>query len=113
MVSIVFLLSSRRRHTSCLSDWSSDVCSSDLPARLRPAGRRRGGARTGGVRHDRGGTRGGDPLARGKIGRASCRERGEMAGGGGWSEEKRVEQRQRVAAQCERTDSSENKIERD
>src|SRR5205814_3110108 len=22
---------SRRRHTSCLSDWSSDVCSSDLP----------------------------------------------------------------------------------
>src|SRR5882724_12541351 len=26
-----FLLSSRRRHTSCLSDWSSDVCSSDLP----------------------------------------------------------------------------------
>src|ERR1039458_2255432 len=23
-------LSSRRRHTSCLSDWSSDVCSSDL-----------------------------------------------------------------------------------
>src|ERR1039458_4685491 len=27
--------SSRRRHTSCLSDWSSDVCSSDLC--LRPA----------------------------------------------------------------------------
>src|SRR5262245_66290937 len=25
-------LSSRRRHTRCLSDWSSDVCSSDLPA---------------------------------------------------------------------------------
>src|ERR1039458_3473199 len=24
--------SSRRRHTRCLSDWSSDVCSSDLPA---------------------------------------------------------------------------------
>src|SRR5205814_6529175 len=23
-------ISSRRRHTSCLSDWSSDVCSSDL-----------------------------------------------------------------------------------
>src|SRR5205814_7934214 len=23
--------SSRRRHTRCLSDWSSDVCSSDLP----------------------------------------------------------------------------------
>src|SRR5262245_1207671 len=27
--------SSRRRHTRCLSDWSSDVCSSDLlPCRL-------------------------------------------------------------------------------
>src|ERR1035438_4728282 len=24
------LFSSRRRHTRCLSDWSSDVCSSDL-----------------------------------------------------------------------------------
>src|SRR5262245_53643243 len=28
----VFFFSSRRRHTRCLSDWSSDVCSSDLPA---------------------------------------------------------------------------------
>src|SRR5215212_12215725 len=27
---IFFFLSSRRRHTRCLSDWSSDVCSSDL-----------------------------------------------------------------------------------
>src|SRR5258705_1458674 len=30
MVRIVFCFSSRRRHTRCLSDWSSDVCSSDL-----------------------------------------------------------------------------------
>src|SRR5262245_6838442 len=30
---------SRRRHTRCLSDWSSDVCSSDLPARLNKANR--------------------------------------------------------------------------
>src|SRR5947199_41859 len=28
-----FFFSSRRRHTRCLSDWSSDVCSSDLLAR--------------------------------------------------------------------------------
>src|SRR5205814_7351980 len=28
--STVFFFSSRRRHTRCLSDWSSDVCSSDL-----------------------------------------------------------------------------------
>src|SRR5215212_11532632 len=29
---VFFFCSSRRRHTSCLSDWSSDVCSSDLSA---------------------------------------------------------------------------------
>src|ERR1035441_2453597 len=26
----------RRRHTRCLSDWSSDVCSSDLPELSHP-----------------------------------------------------------------------------
>src|SRR5258705_7207793 len=30
LVHAVFFFSSRRRHTRCLSDWSSDVCSSDL-----------------------------------------------------------------------------------
>src|SRR5436853_2249160 len=29
-----FFFSSRRRHTRCLSDWSSDVCSSDLHGRF-------------------------------------------------------------------------------
>src|SRR5436853_4163053 len=29
---LFFFFSSRRRHTRCLSDWSSDVCSSDLPS---------------------------------------------------------------------------------
>src|SRR5258705_3292715 len=29
-LSLYFFFSSRRRHTRCLSDWSSDVCSSDL-----------------------------------------------------------------------------------
>src|ERR1039458_10791128 len=29
-ISMVIIFSSRRRHTRCLSDWSSDVCSSDL-----------------------------------------------------------------------------------
>src|SRR5262245_30007580 len=29
-----FFFSSRRRHTRCLSDWSSDVCSSDLARAL-------------------------------------------------------------------------------
>ena len=31
----VFFFSSRRRHTGFTSDWSSDVCSSDLDARIR------------------------------------------------------------------------------
>src|SRR5437016_8694390 len=35
-----FFFSSRRRHTRLVSDWSSDVCSSDLTPR-RPASRRR------------------------------------------------------------------------
>src|SRR5690554_1680537 len=30
MTSIIFFFSSRRRHTRCGRDWSSDVCSSDL-----------------------------------------------------------------------------------
>src|SRR5690242_21718762 len=38
---IVFFFSSRRRHTRLTCDWSSDVCSSDLPGyiweRLRPS----------------------------------------------------------------------------
>src|SRR5215212_10450292 len=35
MYRLLFFFSSRRRHTRCLSDWSSDVCSSDLlPVRL-------------------------------------------------------------------------------
>src|SRR5207245_4875841 len=29
--SCIFFFSSRRRHTRCYRDWSSDVCSSDLP----------------------------------------------------------------------------------
>src|SRR5207245_8760496 len=29
---LLFFFSSRRRHTRCYRDWSSDVCSSDLPS---------------------------------------------------------------------------------
>src|SRR5882724_76560 len=43
---VFFFFSSRRRHTRCLSDWSSDVCSSDLidihaQCHSRPAHRER------------------------------------------------------------------------
>src|SRR5690554_7853254 len=34
--SSIFFFSSRRRHTRCGRDWSSDVCSSDLCAWLGP-----------------------------------------------------------------------------
>src|SRR5262249_56847325 len=42
-----FFFSSRRRHTSLVSDWSSDVCSSDLHHHdsIRRAGLNRGDAR--------------------------------------------------------------------
>src|SRR5712675_3114277 len=33
-IAIVFFFSSRRRHTRCSRDWSSDVCSSDLAGRM-------------------------------------------------------------------------------
>src|SRR5947199_8864662 len=62
----IFFFSSRRRHTRCLSDWSSDVCSSDLP--LSPSI----DCTTGWVLHYSGRQ---DDAER-EIGRASCRERG-------------------------------------
>src|SRR2546422_1450180 len=47
-VSVVFFFSSRRRHTRCSRDWSSDVCSSDLGGRALP--RPRGCVRDAGGR---------------------------------------------------------------
>src|SRR5258706_2242737 len=35
---VIFLFASRSRHTRLVSDWSSDVCSSDLSQHLRPVG---------------------------------------------------------------------------
>src|SRR5438045_9047956 len=37
-ITLFFFFSSRRRHTRCLSDWSSDVCSSDLASYQRARG---------------------------------------------------------------------------
>src|SRR2546429_576604 len=39
---IFFFFSSRRRHTRCSRDWSSDVCSSDLGGRRESSRRSRG-----------------------------------------------------------------------
>src|SRR5205814_5664314 len=97
-----FFFSSRRRHTRCLSDWSSDVCSSDLvpeahgastsryrkllieraiPARLRPGdiARQSGESPTVHLRRA-------DhwivnvAVNYPEIGRASCRERVSITG---------------------------------
>src|SRR5256884_3701951 len=86
----VFFFSSRRRHTRCSRDWSSDVCSSDLETRAPQPGAKPGDPRVTqnleeaaiginaaleqlvpvplGVRHHR-------PKLEDQIGRASCRER--------------------------------------
>src|SRR5207302_2911576 len=98
--------SSRRRHTRFSRDWSSDVCSSDLPS---PRGwvyhrRRLSGGQEAieqqyetpsagphrvavAVAEFRGVVAGpgvppGGPGRSAEIGRASCRERGEIGGGG-------------------------------
>src|SRR5947199_270243 len=81
-VLLLFFFSSRRRHTRCLSDWSSDVCSSDLSGGTTtpPApfiGEPVQGA-GGVVVPPEGYWR-----AIAQIGRASCRERVEISGGGG------------------------------
>src|SRR5437870_5710969 len=83
-----FFFSSRRRHTRWPRDWSSDVCSSDLPRPIAGLLRHR---RSGGRPPHRSPAGGGPgpgrcprraaPHGPGEIGRASCRERGWVAGG--------------------------------
>src|SRR5262245_66020376 len=63
-----FFFSSRRRHTRCLSDWSSDVCSSDLNGSSTTS--------PGRVWYSSGRSKISSGF--GEIGRASCRERGQV-----------------------------------
>src|SRR5438477_7878809 len=73
---IVFFFSSRRRHTILTCDWSSDVCSSDLsPSPVAPRATTWGVVARGATGE---GDRGVEVIE--EIGRASCRERGEIAG---------------------------------
>src|SRR2546422_9148299 len=78
---VVFFFSSRRRHTRCSRDWSSDVCSSDLRRRGHGDGEERlaraGGADAGGDRAVAGAV---DVALLVEIGRASGRGRGEISG---------------------------------
>src|SRR5262249_60112092 len=78
-----FFVSSRRRHTRLVSDWSSDVCSSDL----RPPGRGRGGRSVvfvpgGEDPRPLGGDRDGELEVGGK--RRSVERRGGEQGRTGW-----------------------------
>src|SRR5207249_7794237 len=93
IICFFFFFSSRRRHTRSKRDWSSDVCSSDLPNGAAHALRlaRDGPDLVHGIRVRRGAqgpaTSDESPRAmievdgghgEGEIGRASCRERGEI-----------------------------------
>src|SRR3546814_1212200 len=79
-----FFFKQKTAYEMRISDWSSDVCSSDLipdhgerragrdPCGPHPCAAGRGRAHRGGRRRDR---RGGRKRGGGEIGRASCRER--------------------------------------
>src|SRR5262245_65335940 len=109
-VILCFFFSSRRRHTRCLSDWSSDVCSSDLengpqgrclhPSRLSARSSQAGAPDaetvvsapdpTSGPPASGGGAREGS-----EIGRASCRERVKIWVVAGAAKEEDVRQTRR------------------
>src|SRR5258705_13446529 len=76
----LFFFSSRRGHTRCLSDWSSDVCSSDLS----PTPQQCGGVGEGLRKIDAGGRR----LE--ENGRAAGRGRVEISGGRGFFKKKKT-----------------------
>src|SRR5688500_19624551 len=75
--------SSRRRHTSLQGDWSSDVCSSDLPVPLRDHAHADLISQL--LVSD---FRNLEPLDWWQIGRASCRESAESWAGAGPEEKK-------------------------
>src|SRR5437867_1847631 len=95
----LFFFSSRRRHTRSYGDWSSDVCSSDLPRCMTPScarywtgdgpsgctaiPRARSASANGPapLRTSALSSRDSATCTASEIGRASCRERGEGSGG--------------------------------
>src|SRR5204862_4949578 len=106
VIRFFFFFSSRRRHTRSLRDWSSDVCSSDLLRAGR--GALRLGQATPDVEDDDGehrAQREGDapaPFVQRRlgheIGRASCRERGWVSGGGEVCERKKEKEGRYITA---------------
>src|SRR5206468_4737084 len=96
-IKLFFFFSSRRRHTRSDRDWSSDVCSSDLERRAQTLlrGEDREATKVSTSAHDRESDLVSGPLEAGRrgahleIGRASCRERVEIAGGDASSKKKK------------------------
>src|SRR5699024_12222648 len=95
-VILLFLFSSTRRPTSSKRDWSSDVCSSDLPQLMADGGLAQpylGGdvldAQLLVVEGVQDFDPGGIAEHPEQIGRASCRERGQGPGRGGRRDRKR------------------------
>src|SRR5205814_4777540 len=108
-----FFFSSRRRHTRCLSDWSSDVCSSDLggaPPRREHAGPlHREGPGAGARRGRRGGDAPAVSSQGGGIAQSGGRDASAESAGARRSEERRVgkergPRRWRQQEQTKRTD---------
>src|SRR5699024_12220735 len=96
--SIFFFFSSRRRHTRSKRDWSSDVCSSDLEREPHGPGREASlrvevddDAQATGEHADGPGAGVDRGPGDGEIGRASCRERVEIAVGAASGDETRGE----------------------
>src|SRR5207245_3847671 len=95
----IFFFSSRRRHTRCYRDWSSDVCSSDLTMATRKKAKPAAGPdleitivpnEPAAPKQDHVNVRGRAGInsevvthLNRKIGRASCRERVEISVVGG------------------------------
>src|SRR5690625_5516628 len=90
MLFFFFFFSSRRRHTRWPRDWSSDVCSSDLVAHVRAGPQDDGGPVRRQLAHGLVHRRGDLVGVPAEIGRASCRERVEVAEEAAcWEEEDR------------------------
>src|SRR2546426_12022173 len=94
-----FFFSSRRRHTRLQGDWSSDVCSSDLPRVVGlPEPEERLAADLGVAMRAGDADQGRDALVPRplEIGRASCRERVEISVVAGSLKKKKKRHRRQI-----------------
>src|SRR5207245_6352426 len=99
---LAFFFSSRRRHTICYRDWSSDVCSSDLTQTRLTSGADNEGSAGSGSFESR--DEGLVVAFAFEIGRASCRERGWIWWGSvEWNDQKSARRGNTIAGLVQRT----------